>query len=96
MENKSSFDQILYHADKSDRIALIFKPDTRLLSTYVTVDRGKVNKILVNLFKNSVKFTNQGYIEFGYRMAQPGWLTFFIKDTGIGIPKEKQSVIFVV
>lgn len=94
MENKSSFDHILYNAGKSDRIALIFKPDTRLLSTYVTVDRGKVNKILINLFKNSVKFTNQGSIEFGYQMAQPGRLTFFIKDTGIGIPKEKQSVIF--
>jgi len=94
MENKSSFDQILQSSGKADQIQLIFKPDTHLLSMYLTVDRSKVNQVLINLFKNAVKFTNEGSIEFGYQSNAPGKLTFFIKDTGIGIPKEKQTLIF--
>ena len=94
MENKSSFDQILQSSGKADLIQLIFKPDTHLLSMYLTVDRSKVNQVLINLFKNAVKFTNDGSIEFGYQSNAPGKLTFFIKDTGIGIPKEKQTLIF--
>ena len=94
MENKASFDHILQSSGKAEQIQLIFKPDTRLLSMYVTVDRSKVNQILINLFKNAVKFTNQGTIEYGYQQIKTGKLTFFIKDTGIGIAQEKQSVIF--
>jgi len=94
MENKSSFDQILQNSGKAEQIQLIFKPDTHLLSMYLTVDRSKVNQVLINLFKNAVKFTNDGTIEFGYQSNAPGKLTFFIKDTGIGIPKEKQTLIF--
>lgn len=94
MENKSSFDQILQSSGKADNIKLVFKPDNRLLSMYLTVDRSKVNQVLINLFKNAVKFTNSGTIEFGYKSNEQGKLTFYIKDTGIGIPKEKQSIIF--
>ena len=94
MENKSSFDHILQSSGKAEQIQLIFKPDTHLLAMYLTVDRSKVNQVLINLFKNAVKFTNIGTIEFGYQSNQPGKLTFYIKDSGIGIPKEKQAVIF--
>jgi signal transduction histidine kinase len=94
MENKSSFDQILQSSGKAEQIQLIFKPDTRLLAMYLTVDRSKVNQILINLFKNAVKFTNTGTIEFGYQSNTPGKLTFFIKDTGIGIAADKHSMIF--
>jgi len=94
MENKSSFDHILQSSGKAEQIQLIFKPDTRLLAKYLTVDRSKVNQVLINLFRNAVKFTKIGTIEFGYQSNEPGKLTFFIKDTGIGIPKEKQAVIF--
>ncbi len=94
MENKSSFDHILQSSGKAEQIQLIFKPDTRLLAMYLTVDRSKVNQVLINLFRNAVKFTNSGTIEFGYQSNEPGKLTFFIKDTGIGIPKDKQALIF--
>lgn len=94
MENKVIFDQILQNSGKADQIRLIYKPDTKLLSMYVTLDRSKVNQVLNNLFKNSIKFTDIGTIEYGCQRNEPGKLTFYIKDTGIGIPKEKQSVIF--
>ena len=53
-----------------------------------------MNQILINLFKNAVKFTNNGKIEFGYQSNEPGKLTFFIKDTGIGIKKEDLTKLF--
>lgn len=94
MENKAIFDQILHDSGKAGQIQIIYKPDTRLLSMYLTVDRSKVNQVLVHLFKNAVKFTDNGTVEFGYQSKEIGKLTFYIKDTGIGIPKDKQSLIF--
>jgi PAS domain S-box-containing protein len=94
MENKASFDNILRVTSKHEKIQLIFKPDTRWLSSYVTADRSKINQILTNLFKNAIKFTHRGTIEFGYRIEDESTLMFYVKDTGIGIPIEKQSIIF--
>jgi PAS domain S-box-containing protein len=94
MENKASFDNILRNSAKQEQIQLTFSPDSHWLSSYVTADRSKINQILTNLFKNAVKFTNEGTIEFGYKVENESRLMFYIKDTGIGIPQEKQSVIF--
>ena len=94
MENKSVFDQIFQTSGKSEQINLIYKPDAQLLSLYLTTDRSKVNQILINLFKNAIKFTNTGMIEYGFHSPHKGLISFFIRDTGIGIPKEKQTVIF--
>ncbi len=49
--------------------------------------------ILSNLLMNSIKFTQEGYIELGYTIKK-GYLEFFVKDSGIGIPREKFEVIF--
>ncbi len=94
IENKVSLDSLLSASDKNDQIKLVFKPDTQWLSTMVTTDKNKINKVLNNLFKNAVKFTHEGTIEFGFKMEGNSNLTFYIKDTGIGIPKEKQGIIF--
>ena len=59
----------------------------------IRTDCEKVYAILINLVKNAIKFTSVGSIEFGYE-KKGEYLEFFIKDTGIGIPKDKQEVIF--
>ena len=94
MENRASFDHILRTSGKHELIKLIFRPDTHWLSSYVTADRGKINQVLTNLFKNAVKFTQEGTIEFGFHIENESRINFYIKDSGIGIPEEKQSVIF--
>jgi len=94
MENKASFDNILTNSGKNENIRLIFHPDTRRLTSFVTTDRSKINQILTHLFKNAVKFTQKGTIEFGYKVENESSLMFYVKDTGIGIPTDIQSIIF--
>lgn len=60
-------------------------------------DGEKIYSILTNLVKNAIKFTKEGTIELGYTLKtknQPAELEFYVKDTGIGIPKSQQAVIF--
>lgn len=59
----------------------------------ITTDINKLQQILTNLIGNAIKFTSKGGVKFGYSMQKDSVL-FFISDTGIGIPKEKQAMIF--
>jgi signal transduction histidine kinase len=94
MENKSSFETILKSSGKEDQITLIFKPENKSLLGYYIADKNKINQVLTHLFKNAIKFTGSGTIEIGFRVQNINQLIYYIKDTGIGIPKEKLSVIF--
>ena len=56
-------------------------------------DGTKLVHILTNLLNNSLKFTKEGKIEFGYTLKDDS-VEFMVSDTGIGIPKDKQVKIF--
>lgn len=56
-------------------------------------DREKLIRILSNLLKNAVKYTKQGIIEVGCT-EEVDRLRFYVKDTGIGIPLNRQKAIF--
>ena len=63
----------------------------------ILTDSKKLDSILTNLVKNAIKFTKDGSIEFGYitvNETHDEFLQFFVKDTGIGIPKDRQEAIF--
>jgi two-component system, sensor histidine kinase and response regulator len=61
-------------------------------------DPGRIRQILVNLIGNAIKFTERGEIMLHVgedsREAAATCLHFTVKDTGVGIPKEKQETIF--
>ena len=59
----------------------------------IFTDRDKLLGTLTNLIKNAFKFTKQGEITFGYTLKN-NVLEFFVKDTGIGIPENRQEAIF--
>ena len=61
--------------------------------SFITTDREKLYAILTNLIKNALKFTPTGSISFGYQLSKNKVL-FYVKDTGIGIPLNKQKTIF--
>lgn len=63
----------------------------------IFTDSEKLYAILTNLVKNSIKYSKEGSIEIGYSLrteSKPFMMHFYIKDTGIGIPKDRQEVIF--
>jgi signal transduction histidine kinase len=62
----------------------------------IVADKVRLKQVLDNLLSNAAKFTEEGSIELGYRLVEKEIpvLEFFVKDTGIGIPKEKQDTIF--
>lgn len=57
-------------------------------------DPYRLKQVLSNLINNALKFTESGSITFGYKKQLQNKLLFFVRDTGIGISKEKQEVIF--
>lgn len=56
-------------------------------------DHFKIGSILTNLLKNAIKYTDSGSIEFGLEMKE-NYLEYFVRDTGCGIPAERQEAIF--
>ena len=64
----------------------------------VTGDPGRLRQILLNLLGNAVKFTERGEVALEVGLAEPSegsaLLHFAVRDTGIGIPAEKQGLVF--
>ena len=60
---------------------------------FIKTDCEKLYAILANLIKNAVKYTNFGQVEFGYNYFG-NQIEYFVKDTGIGIPKERHKAVF--
>ncbi len=59
----------------------------------VQVDKTKLTQVLSNLISNAKKFTQEGKIIIGYGVKRD-MIEFFIKDTGIGIPKDMHEIVF--
>lgn len=57
-------------------------------------DPHRFKQVVTNLIGNALKFTEEGFIEFGYSKQSEKEYTFFVKDTGVGIPKDKFNLIF--
>ena len=60
----------------------------------VNSDRIRIKQIFINLLSNAAKFTNSGFIEFGYQEDHIHGIVFYVKDTGIGISKEYHKAVF--
>lgn len=89
-----------------DSLRLVFEPLTIQKQLQFTVqvdahtpksfftDHQRVEQIIKNLLSNAIKFTEQGQISINVFPVANGNIAFAITDTGIGIAKEQQSLIF--
>lgn len=78
---------------KKKNIQLTFHNSLSLSESIIITDRVKISAILTNLVKNAIKYSDNGAIDLGY-IKKDDFLEFYVKDTGIGIKKEDQKVIF--
>ncbi|WP_312900630.1 response regulator [Chryseobacterium taichungense] len=87
---------ILYQSQKKN-IELLLNIEPGLPKTLL-LDESRLKQILINLLGNAVKFTEQGEIELKVEKLNIDdnniTLRFSVRDTGIGIPVEKQKYIF--
>jgi PAS domain S-box-containing protein len=81
---------------KAKGIELAFEIDDAIPS-HVVGDEGRLRQILFNLVGNATKFTSRGSVHVLARRVDVGkemFVEFTVKDTGVGIPRERQDDIF--
>ena len=78
-------------------IKLMLSPELKNNCLSVETDPIKLHQILVNLLENALKFTDEGFIEFGFSIKQyegKNYIVIYVQDTGIGINEDARSFIF--
>lgn len=61
----------------------------------INSDPLRIQQIFSNLLENAFKFTEKGYVEFGYKVnSDSNSILFFVKDTGIGLSEKQKESIF--
>ncbi len=87
------YDQYLY---KVENLNIDFQLDANINEqTFIISDETKIRQVLTNLVENALKFTQEGYIAIGVSESRSnGHITFYVEDTGIGIPEEYHKMIF--
>ena len=78
---------------KENKTPLYIKKALTDFDSTVHIDKLKLYRVLNNLIDNALKFTNNGFVEFGYNLEGKN-IVFYVKDTGIGIHKENHDLIF--
>ncbi len=77
---------------RSPEVSIRLIPDADCCIVHTVPKR--VRQVLNNYLSNAIKHTEKGFIDIGYHMLQEGRIRFFVRDTGCGIPPEKQKDIF--
>jgi signal transduction histidine kinase len=81
------------HRLKKDSVEVRFNIPFEHQEMVVLTDVERLRQVLANLLNNALKFTDEGTVEFGYKLND-NTLYFFVEDTGIGVQDEKVSQIF--
>jgi PAS domain S-box-containing protein len=82
---------------KRKNVALVVKIPNEKIHHSVYTDLEKIKQILIILTTNAVKYTRKGFIEVGYDIVEKIHefsLQFYVRDSGIGIPKKEHEKIF--
>lgn len=88
-----SFDGIKNNKHK-DNITLSYETGNNDDNFTIVTDGFRLKQILTNLIGNALKFTEEGYIKFGYSITEKNFLQFYVKDSGIGISEKEKNSVF--
>lgn len=89
-----SITRLFKNFPKSDKLKYFLDiPEDCDKSLTITTDYDKLSKIFIHLLDNATKFTENGDITLGYNIEQEN-ITYFIKDSGIGISENDKDIIF--
>ena len=80
--------------DETEAKDLALKVEVPFGLTQVAVDPLRLRQVLMNLIGNAVKFTARGAVAISLSRDAKGRWKFAVRDTGIGIPHDRQSTIF--
>ena len=99
-------EQSFRHVAENRGLGFAVERDAALPETIET-DEKRLHQVLKNLLSNAFKFTERGRVTFAIRVATSGWsrdagtldaadvvVAFSVSDSGIGIPDDKQRIIF--
>lgn len=88
-------DMFLLHNIKasSKNLSLVITLALQDGNCLIQTDKCKLQQIFNNLIDNAMKFTESGYVKFGYKIIK-GQINFFVEDSGIGISEQNQNIIF--
>ena len=76
------------------QVTLRWNIPNELSNTVIAIDKMKLRKIFINLISNAFKFTEKGFIDVRCTTDDYQNFKFSVSDTGIGIAREKQEIIF--
>jgi PAS domain S-box-containing protein len=85
-------EQFLLKANEQS-VCLTLKSFLPAHEVWIKTDETKLVQVLTNLISNALKFTKQGYVNFGSKVND-NELEFYVEDTGLGIALEMQEEIF--
>jgi two-component system, sensor histidine kinase and response regulator len=92
---KLTWEALNIHSPKADSKGLVLTCDIAPETVdCFNGDNKRIRQILLNLIGNAVKFTEKGTVELLVSNPAPKTILFSVKDEGIGIPYEKQKLIF--
>ena len=79
--------------DKDIQFYILENPEK--IQENINTDETKLKQIIVNLITNALKFTDRGFVAFGYSVnKEKGYLEFKVEDSGMGISENYLKVIF--
>ena len=82
---------------ENNNVELIAEIENTDENLSILTDPYRFKQVMNNLIGNAIKFTDQGFIKFGYQISPEGYedyIRFFVQDTGIGLNKKEQKEIF--
>ena len=90
------YEKYYIRKNQNNKAHLILKIQKTLSDedSIIYTDPRRLEQLLSNIIENAIKFTDEGFVKIGYHLTDQNKIEFFVRDSGIGIPKQSIEHIF--